>query len=177
MFLWIPTLLVARGLDQVRGGQANEFFFLSTLAQVPGYFSAAWLVERWGRKPTLVTYLLGTAAAAYVFGNSGTGTIAFVSAALLSFFNLGAWGVLYTLTPELYPTAVRATGAGVAAAVGRIGGIIGPFLTPVLVPTLGQSGVFALFMIILVITAVNVLVLAEETKGRSLEEIAGPVAA
>ncbi|MGH2492361.1 MAG: MFS transporter [Candidatus Limnocylindria bacterium] len=177
MFLWIPTLLVARGLDQVRGGQANEFFFLSTLAQVPGYFSAAWLVERWGRKPTLVTYLLGTAAAAYVFGNSGTGTIAFVSAALLSFFNLGAWGVLYTLTPELYPTAVRATGAGVAAAVGRIGGIIGPFLTPVLVPTLGQSGVFAMFMIILIITAVNVFFLAEETKGRSLEEIAGPVAA
>ena len=177
MFLWIPTLLVARGLDDVRGGQANLFFFLSTLAQVPGYFSAAWLVERWGRKPTLVTYLFGTAAAAILFGTSGTGTVAFVALALLSFFNLGAWGVLYTLTPEMYPTAVRATGAGVAAAVGRIGGIIGPFLTPVLVPTLGQSGVFALFMVVLVVTALNVWLLAEETKGRSLEEISGAVAA
>ncbi len=177
MFLWIPTLLVARGMDDVRGGQANPVFFLSTLAQVPGYFSAAWLVERWGRKPTLVTYLLGTAAAAILFGTSGTGTIAFVSLALLSFFNLGAWGVLYTLTPELYPTAIRATGVGIAAAVGRIGGIIGPFLTPVLVPTLGQSGVFALFMVVLVVTALNVWLLAEETKGRSLEEISGAVAA
>ena len=174
IFLYVPTLLSARGLSEVR---SNEFFFLSTIAQIPGYFSAAWLVERWGRKPTLVTYLIGTAVAALVFGNSDTGVVAFVSAALLSFFNLGAWGVLYTLTPELYPTAVRATGAGVAAAVGRIGGIIGPFLTPVLVPTLGQSGVFAMFVIVLVATALVVWLLAEETRGRSLEEIAGQAAA
>ncbi len=174
IFLYVPSLLAARGLSEVR---SNEFFFLSTIAQIPGYFSAAWLVERWGRKPTLITYLLGTAAAAFLFGNSGTGTDAFVYAALLSFFNLGAWGIVYTYSPELYPTAIRATGAGIAAAVGRIGGIIGPFLTPVLVPTLGQSGVFALFMVVLLVTALNVWVLAEETKGRSLEEIAGPVAA
>ncbi|MEX2047470.1 MAG: MFS transporter [Chloroflexota bacterium] len=174
IFLYVPSLLAARGLSEVR---SNEFFFLSTIAQIPGYFSAAWLVERWGRKPTLVTYLLGTAAAAFMFGNSGTGTDAFVYAALLSFFNLGAWGVVYTYSPELYPTAIRATGAGLAAAVGRVGGIIGPFLTPVLVPTLGQAGVFAMFMVLLVVTALNVWVLGEETKGRSLEEIAGPVAA
>ncbi len=174
IFLYVPSLLAARGLSEVR---SNEFFFLSMIAQIPGYFSAAWLVERWGRKPTLVTYLLGTAAAAYLFGNSGTGTDAFLYAALLSFFNLGAWAIVYTYSPELYPTAIRATGAGIAAAVGRIGGIIGPFLTPVLVPTLGQSGVFALFMVLLIVTALNVWLLAEETKGRSLEEIAGPVAA
>ncbi len=174
IFLYVPSLLAARGLSEVR---SNEFFFLSTIAQIPGYFSAAWLVERWGRKPTLVTFLLGTAAAAFLFGNSGTGTDAFIYAALLSFFNLGAWGVVYTYSPELYPTAIRATGAGIAAAVGRIGGIIGPFLTPVLVPTLGQSGVFAMFMVLLVVTALNVWLLGEETKGRSLEEIAGPVAA
>ncbi len=174
IFLYVPSLLAARGLSEVR---SNEFFFLSTIAQIPGYFSAAWLVERWGRKPTLITYLLGTAAAAFLFGNSGTGTDAFVYAALLSFFNLGAWGIVYTYSPELYPTAIRATGAGIAAAVGRIGGIIGPFLTPVLVPTLGQSGVFAMFMVLLVVTALNVWLLGEETKGRSLEEIAGPVAA
>jgi len=174
IFLYVPSLLAARGLSEVR---SNEFFFLSTIAQIPGYFSAAWLVERWGRKPTLVAYLLGTAAAAFLFGNSGTGSDAFLYAALLSFFNLGAWGVVYTISPELYPTAVRGTGAGGAAAVGRIGGIIGPFLTPVLVPALGQSGVFAMFMILLVVTALNVWLLAEETRGRSLEDIAGPVAA
>ena len=100
-------------------------------------------MERWGRKPTLVAYLLGTAVSALLFGTAGTGIVAFIALALLSFFNLGAWGVVYTYSPELYPTAVRATGAGVAAAVGRIGGIIGPFLTPVIVaiPQIGQTGV------------------------------------
>ncbi|HVR88571.1 MAG TPA: MFS transporter [Candidatus Limnocylindria bacterium] len=169
IFTFLPSLLAGRGLSVVR---SNEFFFLSTLAQVPGYFSAAWLVERVGRRPTLVAYLIGSAVSAYLFGTSGTGTDAFIYAALLSFFNLGAWGVVYTLSPELYPTALRATGAGTAAAVGRIGGTIGPFLTPVLLASLGQSGVFGLFMGLLLLTALAVGLLGEETRGRSLEEIA-----
>ncbi|HUG56087.1 MAG TPA: MFS transporter [Candidatus Limnocylindrales bacterium] len=168
IFLWIPSILAERGLTDVR---SNQFFFLSTLAQIPGYFSAAWLVERWGRKPTLVTYLLGTAASALLFGTSGTGTDAFIYASLLSFFNLGAWGVVYTLSPEMYPTAIRASGAGTAASVGRIGGIIGPFVTPVLVVSIGQAGVFSMFMAVLVLIAFVVWLLAEETRGRSLEEL------
>ena len=169
IFLYLPSLLAARGLSEVR---SNEFFFLSTIAQIPGYFSAAFLVERWGRKPTLVLYLLGTAASAFLFGNAGTGSDAFLWASLLSFFNLGAWGVVYTYSPELYPTSIRASGAGAAAAVGRVGGIAAPFVTPVLVGPLGQSGVFALFTALIVATALAVFLLAEETRGRSLEEIA-----
>src|SRR3989442_3732235 len=80
-----------------------------------------------------------------MFGNAGTGTDAFVWAALLSFFDLGVWGVVYAYTPELYPTAVRATGAGSAAAVGRLGGIVGPYLPPLPVPRIGQGGLFRAF--------------------------------
>jgi len=168
IFIYIPNLLFARGLSEVR---SNEFFFLSTIAQVPGYFSAAWLVERWGRKPTLVTYLIGTAVSAYMFGGAGTGADAFLWVSLLSFFNLGAWGVIYTYSPELYPTPIRASGAGAAAAIGRIGGILAPFAVPWLTPSIGQTGVFTLFTALVVLTAIAVFVLAEETKGRSLEEI------
>jgi putative MFS transporter len=169
MFTFLPSLLAGRGLSVVR---SNEYFFISTLAQVPGYFSAAWLVERIGRRPTLVAYLVGSAISAVLFGNSGAGADAIVYAALLSFFNLGAWGVVYTISPELYPTALRATGAGAAAAVGRIGGIIGPFIVPTLAVTYGQSAVFGLFMVLLLLTALAVGLLSEETRGRSLEEIA-----
>jgi putative MFS transporter len=79
---------------------------------------------------------------------------------------------VYTLSPELYPTVLRATGAGAAAAVGRIGGIIGPFLTPTLTVSLGQSGVFGVFVGLLLLTAAAVGLLSEETRGKSLEEIA-----
>lgn len=45
-FLWLPTMLVReRGFTQVG---TYEFMFLTTLAQLPGYFSAAYLVERLG---------------------------------------------------------------------------------------------------------------------------------
>jgi len=170
IFTFLPSLFALRGFSV---SQSNTYFFVSSLAQIPGYFSAAWLVERVGRRPTLVAYLVGSAFAAYFFGNSTTQNDAVVYAALLSFFDLGAWGAVYALTPELYPTALRATGAGSAAAVGRIGGIIGPFLTPTLTASsLGQSGVFAVFMGLLLITAVAVALLGEETRGKSLEEIA-----
>ena len=48
----------------------------------------------------------------------------------LSFFNLGAWGALYAVTPELYPTRLRGTGAGWAAGVGRIASIVAPLCVP-----------------------------------------------
>src|SRR5207237_2276346 len=174
IFLWIPSILAARGLSQVRG---NEFFFLSTLAQVPGYFSAAWLVERWGRKPTLVTYLLGSAVAAWLLGNApAQAAPVLLAGSLLSFFNLGAWGVVYTYTPELYPTASRGTGAGSAAAFGRLGAIIGPYLVPWLLDPKGvalpQSSVFAMFMVTFLVVAAVVALLGEETRGRALEELA-----
>lgn len=52
---------------------------------------------------------------------------------LLSFFNLGAWGALYAYSPEQYSAVIRASGSGIAAGVGRIGGILGPLLVGSLV--------------------------------------------
>ncbi len=62
-----------------------------TLAQLPGYFTAAWFIERLGRKFVLVTYLIGTACSAYLFGVADSLTVLIVAGMLLSFFNLGAW--------------------------------------------------------------------------------------
>lgn len=81
-----------------------------TLAQLPGYFTAAWFIEKFGRKFVLVTYLIGTAVSAVVFGNAETVSVLLISGMLLSFFNLGAWGALYAYTPEQYPAIIRGTG-------------------------------------------------------------------
>ena len=62
VFTWLPTLLAQehRSLTTSFG-----YVLVITLFQIPGYFSAAYLVERWGRKPTLALYLLVCAVAAY----------------------------------------------------------------------------------------------------------------
>ena len=115
--------MVMKGFSLIK---SFEYVLIMTLAQLPGYFSAAWLIERAGRKFVLVTYLLGTALSAYFFGTAESLVGLMASGIFLSFFNLGAWGALYAYTPEQYPTSIRATGAGMAAAFGRIGGIFGP---------------------------------------------------
>ena len=175
IFTWLPQILASSGR-----GIATSFGFvlLITLAQVPGYFSAAYLVERWGRKGTLVVYLLGCAVAALVFGVRGlaagvSGTELVLWGSLVSFFNLGAWGVVYGYTPELYPTASRGSGTGWATGVGRIGGIAGPYLVGVMIgaPGLGVVAVFSMFAAVLVVIAADVWLLGEETRGRSLDEI------
>jgi putative MFS transporter len=170
IFTWLPSLLRVR-YPLVT---SFEYTLIITLAQIPGYFSAALLVESWGRKPTLVTYLVACAVGAYFFRSAGSAGTVIVWGSVISFFNLGAWGVVYTYTPEQYPTRIRGSGAGSAAAFGRIGGIIGPYVVGLLLPTWGASisAIFIMFSAVFLIVAVVVLILGEETRGVSLEEIA-----
>ena len=57
-FIWIPSILVAQGYDLVR---SFGFTLIITLAQLPGYAVAAWLIEVWGRRLTLSVFLAGSA--------------------------------------------------------------------------------------------------------------------
>jgi len=149
-FIWIPSILVDAGFPLVR---SFAFTLIITLAQLPGYAVAAWLIEVWGRKLTLSVFLAGSAASAIAFGTVHAETAIIVSGMALSFFNLGAWGALYAVTPEIYPTSLRATGAGWAAGIGRIASIIAPLLVPVLLLAGGAGLTFSVFAAFFVVAA------------------------
>ncbi|MGG3445685.1 MFS transporter [Bacillus nitratireducens] len=166
MFLWLPSVMVMKGFSLIKSFQ---YVLIMTLAQLPGYFTAAWFIERLGRKFVLVAYLIGTACSAYVFGIADSLTALIVAGMLLSFFNLGAWGALYAYTPEQYPTVIRGTGAGMAAAFGRIGGILGPLLVGYLVASQASlSLIFTIFCASILIGALAVIILGKETKQQEL---------
>jgi hypothetical protein len=59
---------------------------------------------------------------------------------LLGFFNNGIFSGFAIYLPELYPTAIRATGAGFCFNIGRVLASTGPFLTAYLVSALGSFG-------------------------------------
>ncbi|URN93638.1 MAG: MFS transporter [Candidatus Pristimantibacillus lignocellulolyticus] len=163
MFLWLPSIMLLKGFDLVTSFQ---YILIMTLAQIPGYFTAAYFIEKFGRKFVLVVYLLLTALSAVWFGNAETEGILIASGICLSFFNLGAWGGMYAYSPELYPSTVRATGVGLAASFGRIGGVIGPFLVGMLVSReVAITTLFMMFFITIVIGALTVLFFGKETKG------------
>lgn len=167
MFLWLPSVMVMKGFSMI---QSFEYVLIMTLAQLPGYYSAAWLIEKMGRKFVLVTYLLGTAASALVFGMAETTAMLMTSGILLSFFNLGAWGALYAYSPEQYPGVIRGTGTGMAAAVGRIGGILGPLLVGSLVAANYSIGfIFTIFCISILTGVIAIAFFGRETRQIVLE--------
>ncbi|MFJ7649553.1 MFS transporter [Lysinibacillus sp. NPDC097279] len=167
MFLWLPSVMVGKGFDMIT---SFKYVLMMTLAQLPGYFTAAWFIEKFGRKFVLVSYLIGTAVSAFIFGNAETLAVLLISGMFLSFFNLGAWGALYAYTPEQYPAVIRGTGAGMAAAVGRIGGIFGPLLVGSLLTAGYEIGfIFAIFCCAIIIGVIGVIFLGTETKQIELE--------
>lgn len=170
--LWTPTLLVGKGFELVK---SFEFTLIMCLAQLPGYFSAAWLVERIGRKKVLSAYFAGTAVTAWLFGHAATTGDVLLYGSLLYFFSLGAWGCVYAYTPEIYPTIARGSGTGWATAFGRLGAFTAPFIVPVIYNYYGsQAGftyVFVMLTAVFATVAVVVAILGKETMGKTLEEI------
>ncbi|MDY8048352.1 MFS transporter [Paenibacillus polymyxa] len=167
MFLWLPSMMFMKGFELVK---SFEYVLIMTLAQLPGYFTAAYLIEKLGRKFVLIIYLLLTAVSAIWFGTSETAGMLLAAGICLSFFNLGAWGAMYAYTPELYPTAVRSTGVGMAAAFGRIGGVIGPFAVGILVgQDVALPSIFVIFFVAILIGAAAVWLLGTETKNQEID--------
>lgn len=169
IFMWLPSLVFQQGFTVVK---TFEYVLVMTLAQLPGYYCAAWLVDKIGRKYTLSSFLLFSGVASYFFGHASTASTLMIWGAVMSFFNLGAWGVLYTYTPEQYPTAIRALGSGWAAGFGRFGGMAAPVMVGVL---LGQQfdfgGVFYMFAFVFAAIAVVVMGMGMESKQKNLESM------
>lgn len=163
-FTWLPTLLTQRGFSLVK---SFEYTLIITLSQLPGYAVSAWLIEKWGCRPTLAAFLAGSALAALLFARADTVTSILVAGSLLSFFNLGAWGAVYAATPEVYPTEVRGTGAGWAAGFGRIASVLAPLAVPPLMAAGGTGAVFGTFAGFFALAIVGA-VLLPEWRGRKL---------
>ncbi len=174
IFTWLPSLLTAKGFT------LREALWLNlaiAVFQIPGYYAAAALVDRIGRKATLVSFLACAALGSFFFA----GTILSAQPALgavlgwgavIAFFNLGAWGVTYTYTPEQYPTAIRASGVGFAAGAGRLVGAFSAVIVGALLVRFGSPyAVFVIFAAVMLAGALVVLLLGEETRGQTLEAI------
>ncbi len=167
-FTWIPTLLVKQGLTVTR---SFGYSFIIYLAMVPGYYSAAFLSEKLDRKWTIILYMAGGGLAA--LGMSIVHHENFITffGFILSFFMNGTYAGIYAYTPEVYPTAIRTTGMGVASSFGRLGGIAAPIIIGYAFASIGFGGVFVITTAVLLAGALAVGILGIRTSGKTLEEI------
>lgn len=166
MFLWLPSVLSDKGYSLVH---SLGYSLIMTLAQVPGYLTAAWLVEKWGRKRTLVTAMLLAGLSALGFGFANSTATLLIFGLLLSYFMLAAFAGTYIFTVEQFPTVSRATGMGWAAGFGRIGSAIAPFITGWLLGSqIGYGWIFGMFFAVLLVGFIVVTALGFETKGTNI---------
>ncbi|XAR69567.1 hypothetical protein NMG60_11001209 [Bertholletia excelsa] len=144
--------------------------FITSLAEVPGLALAAIIVDRIGRKISMATLLLICCVflLPLVFPQKAILTIVLLFGARMCI--MGAITIANIYAPEVYPTSTRATGYGVASAVGRIGGMICPLVAVGLVNACHQTVAVLLFGAVMVLAAFCVMLLPLETKGRELSD-------
>ncbi len=128
LFAFLPlVVLPALKLD----ADALPWFYLfGNIGALAGGLAVAWLLESWGRKPTVTTcYGLTALAMLGLAAVSSWGTAwifaGFIVANLLA---TASWVGAYPTFTELFPTSLRSTGTGTSIAVGRLGALIAPFL-------------------------------------------------
>lgn len=166
VFTWLPTFFRTSGMELLPVYQNT---FILALAQLPGYFSAAYLVEKWGRRRTLAFYLIASGLFTYLFALATSLNMLVAMGIWISFFTLGAWGAVYAYTPEAYPTNLRGTGIGTASGWTRIAGAIAPSLGAALLGG-GLIVPLTVFAVFFVIGGVASIALPHETSQQPLAD-------
>ncbi|MEV6275272.1 sugar porter family MFS transporter [Nocardia sp. NPDC051832] len=136
------------------------------------------LIDRWGRRPLLLTSLSGMAVALAILGATFVWDFpaAHVIALLclltfIAFFAIGMGPVFWLLLAEIFPPAERGSGAAVGATSNWIANFVVSQVFLSLVSGLGQGETFWLFAVICVLGLIFVQRRVIETKGKDFGEI------
>lgn len=149
-----------------------------------GFALNIWLVDRWGRIRLQLLGFAGMTAGMIILAlaqHGGAGAQVNVVAVVIGFglfnlmVNMGPNPTTYLLSAELFPTDLRASGEGLAAAVGKLGAALGIFFLPALRDHAGVRGVMLVTALVSAIGFALTAMLRVETTGLSLEELVVPV--
>ncbi len=169
---WIPAYLesVARAAhleNPARWGAIAGVLF--TMGSIVGYISSGFLADLIGRRGMLCVLFGGaliTTPIVFVWTHAPVWIAA--AACLNGAFTLGqfAWMAIYS--PELFPTAIRATSVSVVFNGARFVSILGPFVSGFLITRLGGFSTTALLFSCAYLFAFCAIPFLPETKGKPL---------
>jgi putative MFS transporter len=162
----LPTILALEGFPVVKSFQFSVFIFS---AFVPAYIFGGYVVEWLDRKYAAALSYASIALFGTLFGFATDATMMVVFGGLTA-FSLGIGATfIYTYTPELYPTEVRATGMGICSAWGRVGAVMLLLAFGVFSVLQGKLVLFLVSDVMLLCAFIAVLVIGPSTRGKSLE--------
>ena len=165
--IFLPTILAAEGRSIVKSFHYSVVIYSSV---IPGYVLGGYVVEWLDRKYTILVSFISIAGFGTLFGHSQSPAQIMTFAGLTVFFlSLGSTAI-YTYTPEVYPTEIRATAMGIASAWGRVGAVTMLLIFGHFLVTLGKSLLFLIIDPILITAVIVVVCFGPSTRGRPLAE-------
>ena len=173
---WTPTLIRQlpdmEGLDaQIITSSVGYAIMALNAGALVGYLSFGPLADRFGRRVAFALMCTGSLVMLPVtFLTPRKYEHVLLLLPLLGFFNNGIFSGFPIYLPELFPTRIRATGAGFCFNAGRVLASMGPFLTGFLVVALGSFGRAASAIALIYLLGLLILPFAPETRGRPLPE-------
>jgi len=150
------------------------------IAAFPGYWLAAFTIDRIGRKPI---QMIGFAMMAISFGIISIFSF-LTSYKFLDYFLL-IYGISYffimfgpnvttfVYPPEVFPISTRGLGTGISAAGGKTGAFIGTFAGTVILAIAGLHFLMGILSIISLVGLIITILLLPETKRKDLGETSG----
>src|SRR5215471_1754529 len=165
--IFLPTILSAEGHSIVNSFRYSVVIY-STV--IPGYVLGGYLVEWLDRKYAILLSFVSVAVFGTLFAHSRSPVhIMTFAGSTVFFLSIGSTAI-YTYTPELYPTEIRATAMGIASAWGRVGAVTMLLVFGHFFAILGKSLLFLVIAPVLMAAVIVVLCFGPSTRGRPLQE-------
>lgn len=171
---WLPILLNDHGMTPE---QSLTYTSILSVAAFPGALLALLFIDRVERRTAVMAIYAVVAALLLVFGFTDSDALLLASGLAISLLLQTAASCVYTYLPEIFPTHLRALGAGLGNGVGRLSTFASTFLVAAILGALGYTAVFLYLAGALLAAGLVIGLFGERTRGRTLEEISGPAGA
>jgi MFS family permease len=154
--------------------QTGYLLAIFAVAALPGYFLAAWTIDRIGRRSLQTGGFVMIAIAFFClwFVPGATTTVApflVLFGATYFFSEFGPNTTTFVYPAEIFPVRVRTTSHGIAATAGKIGAFVGTYALTSLLPRIGLADTSAIVGFVALLGALVTFTTLPEPKGQSLE--------
>jgi MFS family permease len=168
---WVPpyggSVATKLGLSGPQWASYTGMTF--TAGTVVGYVGFGFLADAFGRKPiTLLFFAMSLLLTPVMFLWTPNLTMMLIIAALLGCFSSGQFTWMSTWLPELYPTQMRATGAGFIFNASRVPAAFGVLTAGAIIAYLGGYGNAAMTIATIYVLGLVATPFLPETLGKSL---------
>jgi putative MFS transporter len=165
---WLPTLLVENGYSTA---QSLTFASVISIAACPGALMATLFIDRIERRTALLLINTAIGVLLLTFALAADYAVVLVSGFLLVLMTYAGSACTHIYQPEIFPTRLRALGAGIGSGTGRLAVFGSSFVIAWALSGLGSQAVFLSLGALSFVGALVIGLGGERTRNRTLERI------